>query len=512
MNKSLNIFATMLSGLWVYLICPPTELSLFSWITYVPILWAASRSEPAESFKLGVVFGFMSNFLIFFWLIDTITTFSNIGHLSSVFIIVLYSLVLSIPMGLLMLSANYCWRNMGAAWIVVVPALLVIVEYFSAFISLFPYQYGMSQFENLVMLQFSSITGNWGVSYLIFLVNTFFATLMIFVVNGEMKKQRVVSSLYGGGITIVLLLVVIFGKNRVERIESEVAKMPTISVLQLQNKVPAKDWVAKNSNKKLKAELSNYWYRQTELFNEQVDWIIWPESSVSKNIEAKFHLQNMQKLAKQKNSFISLGGRGRSTSELGNKLNFNSVYNFSNEGQYLGRYDKQKLVPFSEFTPFADTFGYGNLVSGFTAGTSSKIFTIKGVQVAFPICYEAIFQSSYRAFSDADLIANLSNDIWFISSSGRDLHAMISQIRAIEFGVPIIRVGYTGFSFYVKPNGKRINDLPPDTKQQRVINIAYGKIPTFYAKWGDWFVLLCGGVAVMALVIVRIKKSKSAIN
>lgn len=503
-NNKLRMLLALLSGIWLFLISPPSSISYSAWFAYVPILWLSSISSPRDSFKLGFIFGFVGNFLIFYWLIDTISIFSDIESVYAVLIVLLYALVLAIPMGLFSLATNYCWKNIATGWIIVVPALLVVVEYFSQFIALFPYQHGMSQFENLAILQISSITGNWGVSYLILLVNVFITTLVIFATRKNEIKPLFFPWYYAGGIAVILLLVVTFGVYRVDEIESTVADMPTISVLQLQDRVPAKDWVEKNTNKRLKAQLSNYWYHQTELFKEDVDWIIWPESSVSKNIEAHFHQQNLQNLAKKKNSFISLGGVGRSKNLLGKAQLFNSVFSFSNEGEYLGRYDKQKLVPFSEYTPFADTFGFKNLVSGFTAGAANKIFAIHGVKVAFPICYEAIFQSSYRAFSDAELIANLSNDIWFVNSRGRELHAMISQIRAIEFGVPILRVGYTGLSFYVKPNGQRIFDLPPDSKQQRIIKIAYGKIPTFYAKWGDWFVFLCGLMIIMTFAVVKI--------
>ncbi len=499
---------SLLSGIWFYLISPPSVISFSAWFAYVPILFISSQCSYKKSFLLGSIFGFTGNFLIFYWLIDTVSTFSDITWLYALLIVIFNALTLSLPMGLLALASNISWKKTGHNWIVIVPAILVIIEYFSAYIALFPYQHGMSQFDNLMVLQLSSVTGNWGVSFLILIVNTFMTSLFILLLSSKQKNIRHTIQLYGIPIAILLTLIMMYGSFRVEKLDLLIAKTPTISVLQLQDRVSSQDWVTKNKDRALKNTLSQYWFRQTETQTEKVDWIIWPESSVPINVEAKFHKLNLSKLAQSKNSYISLGGTARDKNAEGKTKQFNSVFNFSNQGKYLGRYDKQILVPFSEFTPFAHSLGLPNLASNFSAGQQSNTFMIDKARVAFPICYEAIFQSTYRAFSDADLMANLSNDIWFVNSRGRELHAMISQIRAIEFGVPILRVGYTGLSFYMQANGKQFFKLPPDTKQQRVISIHYGKVDTFYAKWGDWFVLFCGIMIIVRLLLSSFKSSK----
>ena len=257
-----------------------------------------------------------------------------------------------------------------------------------------------------------------------------------------------------------------------------------------------------------------FWHTETKRFKEPVDWVIWPESSLGINGENNNLKSHLSQLAKDKSIHLSAGGSSRVLIPQENTINseifsYNSVFNYAPDGKYLGRYDKQILVPFSEFTPFVKQLGISNIKSGFTAGTESKTYKIKLATVAFPICYEAIFQSIFKEYSNVDLIANVSNDIWFTDSWGRELHAMISQLRSIEFGIPIIRTGYTGVSFYVKPNGKRLFELPNNKKSIQKIAIPYGSIPTFYAKWGDWFVFVCLLIILFGFIQVSNKIPKS---
>lgn len=476
-----------LSGVWLYFISPPSILASTAWFAYIPLLILISSSNKKESALFGFIYGFVGNFLIFSWLIKTVSTFSSISVLLSVLIVALDAFILALPLALFALLANIAWNRLGHWWVLVVPSLLVLIEYLSVYISLFPYQHGMSQFEILSVLQLASITGIWGVTFIILLVNTFIVSLI------KSRTESIKAPPISAGITISICIALVFsyGFYKVDDIEKITESHPKLSLLQLQDEVPVDEWVSKMKNPAIGHKLFRYWVEQTEKFNEPVDWIIWPESSTSFDVEKLSNRKKFSELVKSKNSYLSLGGVARELSEDGQPISFNSVFNFSPSGDYLGRYDKQHLVPFSEYTPLAKTLGFKEIMSSFTPGKHANTFKIKGAEVAFPICYEAIFQSAYRQFENADLIANVSNDIWFVNSEGRELHAMISQIRAIEFGVPIIRTGYTGLSFYIKPNGRRLFDLPPDSKQSRKIEIEYGKIATIYSQWGDWFVILC---------------------
>ena len=68
------------------------------------------------------------------------------------------------------------------------------------------------------------------------------------------------------------------------------------------------------------------------------------------------------------------------------------------------------------------------------------------------ICYEAIFQTFNN--KKIDLFINITNDAWFGNTIGPIQHFQYAKIRAVEFGIPVIRVANTGYSGLIGPYGK----------------------------------------------------------
>ncbi|MCB9746157.1 MAG: apolipoprotein N-acyltransferase [Alphaproteobacteria bacterium] len=167
----------------------------------------------------------------------------------------------------------------------------------------------------------------------------------------------------------------------------------------------------------------------------------------------------------------------------------------------LDRYDKMVPLPFGEYLPLADTFpilrewikGPGD----FRAGEVPLVFqftTHGGQEVRFttPICYEAILSSFVRKqLSDADLFVNVTNDGWFGDTAAPHQHGMLSAVRAVELGVPMVRLAYTGVSFNVSPTGRITNETEPFTEVIRIIESPVGRVDTVYRHIGDVFAWLC---------------------
>jgi apolipoprotein N-acyltransferase len=148
---------------------------------------------------------------------------------------------------------------------------------------------------------------------------------------------------------------------------------------------------------------------------------------------------------------------------------FNSLVAFRREADALrvtAVYDKHRLVPFGEYMPLgelATKVGFRSLVhmpDDFTAGPAPKPITPWGAPPAqVLICYEALFPGFTR---DAALreglrpawILNVSNDAWFGKTSGPLQHLNIASYRAIEEGLPIVRVTPTGVSAVVDAYGQ----------------------------------------------------------
>lgn len=140
---------------------------------------------------------------------------------------------------------------------------------------------------------------------------------------------------------------------------------------------------------------------------------------------------------------------------------YNSLYVFDDEGRISERYDKVHLVPFGEYLPFQETLEALGLQAltrqrgGFSAG-SRRLPIGTGIGPAFGplICYEIIFPGAVAGDGERPAwYINLSDDSWFGDTPGPRQHMHQARVRAVEEGVPVVRVTTTGFSAVVNSYG-----------------------------------------------------------
>ncbi len=208
------------------------------------------------------------------------------------------------------------------------------------------------------------------------------------------------------------------------------------------------------------------------------DIIIWPEGALPATEEDLFAADAptapiMAHMLRPNQSLI-MGTARRDLDHSGHEVWRNSMMvmtQHDNQTEILGFYDKFKLVPFGEFTPFAallDPLGIKALThfdDSFTAGERTKAVTFGSLPRMLPlICYEGIFPSldmtQYSLFGNnterPHWIVNISNDAWFGPTSGPLQHLNIASFRAIEEGLPMVRSTPTGVSVMVDPLGRAI--------------------------------------------------------
>lgn len=151
---------------------------------------------------------------------------------------------------------------------------------------------------------------------------------------------------------------------------------------------------------------------------------------------------------------------------------FNAIQLVDKSGLRPEFYDKRRLVPFGEYVPFEDILRrlgitqFVALPGGFSAGTGSNLFQIPGLPPALAqICYEAIFPIEIgtafdRTDASAQWILNLTDDAWFGLTPGPYQHFAQARLRAIELGLPLVRVANTGISAILDGRGRTIRLLP----------------------------------------------------
>ncbi len=171
-------------------------------------------------------------------------------------------------------------------------------------------------------------------------------------------------------------------------------------------------------------------------------------------------------------------------------------------------YDKHHLVPFGEYVPFGDMLARwgihglaANAGQGFSAGPGARLLDLGGpLGRALPlICYEAVFPRDVRAApARPDFLLQITNDAWFGQVSGPWQHLAQARMRAIEQGLPMVRVANTGVSAMIDARGRVTALIPLGQAGWRDAPLPAPAVPTAYAVLGD------APVAVLALLLLGV--------
>lgn len=249
------------------------------------------------------------------------------------------------------------------------------------------------------------------------------------------------------------------------------------------------------------------------------DLLIWPEASTPRGMFAdeinyRFVLEQAAR-----GDFGLLLGTVDSDPSRGEA--YNAAVLLTDHGQTIQTYRKVHLVPFGEYLPFRRTFPLfamvaGDLVPGdFSAGTEFAVMELSrpAVRLCALICFEDTLGDLTRRFvqNGAQLLVNLTNDGWFLTTPAAEQHVANAVFRAIENRRPLVRCANTGVTCAVDQYGRVDRWLPPFERGfvAREVLIPREQTLTFYTRHGDWFSLASAGAIILWLV-TRVLRGKAA--
>lgn len=192
---------------------------------------------------------------------------------------------------------------------------------------------------------------------------------------------------------------------------------------------------------------------------------------------------------------------------------YNSLALLGPGGRIDDLYDKHHLVPFGEYVPFGDLAIRVGIAAfsaqagyGYSSGPGPRLMDLGEAGQVLPlICYEAIFPRDVAAAPERpDWLLQVTNDAWFGSFSGPQQHLSQARMRAIEQGLPMVRVANTGISAVIDAGGRVVAFLPLNEAGYLDHRVPPALAPTPYARAGEWpFVLLVTGLAAAGLFVRR---------
>ncbi|MFA5974792.1 MAG: apolipoprotein N-acyltransferase [Elusimicrobiota bacterium] len=495
-----HLAVVLLSSLLYILAFPNFNGAGVAWVALVPLLLFTFRLSPRQAFWSGWLTGLLTYSGLLYWILVTFRA-AHQSLLLAVFSLLALAAYLGVYWGLWTYFAARA-RSVVARelWPLACAAAWVALEYGRTyFLSGFPWTLlGDSQYRTLPFLQLVSITGVYGLSFLIVLVNATLVLVLHDYRQGHALKIRVALLP-----AVLLWACFIFGNHRLASAPAITNPAPGIRVALLQGSI---DQYKKWDKAYIQEIETTYEHLVREASDHHAQLVIWPETSVPGYLLQDPPLLNwLLRVVRQSGTTHLVGApvahEGRS---------YNSAFMLDPTGAWGGEYAKQHLVPFGEVVPFKNVLGRWisvlNELGGFTAGRMSPVLAANGCLIGVNICYEALFPNLVRrsVCQGAEVIANLTNDGWYMKTAAPYQHFAPNVLRAVENSRWLVRADNTGVSAIVDPYG-RIQAASP-IFESTIIEGTVQPLRSFtlYTRFGDWLpwlcLLFCGLISLRAIL------------
>ena len=484
----LIIFSSLL-----YTLAVPNKIynygNLFiGFIALIPLFYVIFTSPKIKHamFYSGF-FGLLSSSLIYFWLLFfedfSIWTLSGVAAAHTLYFFILGAFL-------------YTAGKKGSLRPYIITAVWVVYEYLKSIGYLgFPWNLAAQSAGIAPFVQIADITGQWGISFLIVLINAMLLETMLVHNKSIIKSWIFTTLLFIGSISYG-----IYTNNT----DIPWEKTLTVSVVQ-QN---ADSWI---TGQEIESIRKGQDLTRSELQQSKVkpDLIVWSENAFRYP-----YIENSSRYSREPlgDPFVKFLGEINIPILVGSPYildgktmdALNAVLLVSPKGKIIEYYGKSHPVPFAENIPFwnlsiissffKNVIGLNN--QGWSLGKPNIIFKMPlsdGTTLNFgaPICFEDSFPYISREFvkNGADLLINLSNDSWSKTVSGETQHLAAARLRAIENRRVLIRSTNAGVSTIIDPWGKMNYTLPlfESATFTATIPVYQKENLTVYTILGNWF-------------------------
>ncbi|HVJ07373.1 MAG TPA: apolipoprotein N-acyltransferase [Acidisarcina sp.] len=499
----------------------PWWRTVFGWAALVPLIFAllhGNRVAEPHYLRRSALLAYLTGVLWYlgncYWIYQTMFYYGGISAAASAAILLGYSLVLGLYFALfgffIALMRKSFGRNLPA--LLAVPIFWVALEFAASRITSVPWdQLGYSQVENYWLTRIATITGVYGLSFLLASVSALLAAALL----AGTRKLQLQLGVVGLLLAVCLQMGHFFPPPQQPTQATAVLMQPNLSVKSNQDWVGADyDAHAQAFSALSKQTCGTYIAGMPETGAPSIEVpctqpaklpavIVWPEAPTAfRDIDPRFQ-DVMRRLATETGASVIAGIIGIDVKPESYQI-FNSAQIVAPSGQFVGRYDKIHLVPFGEYVPFKNLLTFaGHLtrnVSDFGRGEYRKVFRTSGHRYGVFICYESIFADEVRQFAvnGAEVFVNISDDGWYGDTSAPWQHLNMARMRAIENRRWILRDTNNGTTTIIDPYGRLTVSIPRNQQSSLYGSYGFRDDLTFYSTHGDIFAILCAIIAIVA--------------
>ena len=382
---------------------------------------AAGRRRGSRFFLLGWITGFVGSAITVYWVVGVMAIYGGFEPWLAGPIGALLWCYLGLFTGAAMLVTGWAVWRFGVAGIWSAPATWVATEWLRSWLfGGFPWAlFGTSQAHVLPVVQLASITGVYGLSWLLALVSASAAAVTL---SRRPRHLGVAAGALG-----LLVVIVACGAMRLAGNQLTQSGTP-LRVGIVQGSVPEE---TKFDPAYRDGIVRRYLALSRQVIGSGAQLVIWPESSTpfffristpcSRNRFVSWRSRRARRSSSAPMTSWRPRRRCRSTSTTRRSRS-------ARTGSRGANTRKIYLAPFGEYVPFKKLlFFVGPLVdavSDFTPGDEANVLDTGVGAVSTSICYESVYPWLSRAFVQhgSALLGVITNDAWFGTSSAASQH------------------------------------------------------------------------------------------
>jgi apolipoprotein N-acyltransferase len=489
--------------------------SIYSWFCIALLLSSILGASARVAFACGYLHAIFFVATCVSWIAETLSIHGGMSAAAGWGVLFLIASVWGGAIGLFALAVRRIAQRSVSLALFAVPFLWMATEVFRAYLPEISFPWALLGYpaaENPAIVQLTTITGIYGVSFLVAAVNA----LLLWSDTGERGEMRRRVSIVVG-VLILLLIVQFVGPHFVPKAEAHhIARAVQPNFPENQQYVG--DWYADHKADLVDLERLSL---RPSASGQVPDLLLWPEAPAPFSLEDANFAPYLAQLSREVRHPIVVGiieWKGNpDTSKAGTRaalVPYNSAALIDENGHRTFAYDKIHLVPFGEYEPFPLIHTVVNSVSeevgGFHKGKTRSVgeFT-NGNSFSVFICYEAIYGGEVREFVNlgAQVLINISNDGWFGTSAAAEQHLRMARVRAVENRRWLLRDTNSGITASVDPYGNMTRVMRRDVRESADLPYDFRTDKTLYTRFGDWFAWMCVVVSAI-LVLLTFRKVK----
>jgi len=487
----------------------------YSWFCLAILLFSLLGARGRVAFFCGFLHGLIFVLTCVSWVAEVLSVHGGMSTAAGWAVLVLIAMVWGCSIGLFTwMVQRLSQQGIGLA-LFGTPFLWISTEVFRAYLPEISFPWGLLGYPaagNPAIVQLTTITGIYGVSFLVAVFNS----LLVWILSSPSEKRRG-RLMAVASVAVVLLVMQMVGP----RFVPTAAATHVARVVQPnfpENEQYVGDWYA--DHKADMAQLEQLSLRRSPGV-QQPDLLVWPEAPAPFSFQDPHFGPYISGLAAEFQHPVIVGiidwkpivesGRGVPRTGL---VPYNSAAMLNSIGQKAFTYDKIHLVPFGEYEPFPlihqVVTSVSEEVGGFHKGKERNVGHFAGGNTfSVFICYEAIYAGEIRQFANngAQLLVNISNDGWFGKSEAAEQHLRMARVRAVENRRWLIRDTNSGITASIDPYGNVSRVMQRDTRAAADLPYDFRTGKTIYTRFGDWFAWMCVAISAI-LVLLTFRKAK----